>query len=585
MPVSLRLFAPLALAALVLLLGSPAAAQWTTQSPVPTHLDVRGIAAPTAQRVFIGTDDDSFDDGGALFESQDGGQTWVQRDVPFSLGSPLNGLFFLDDQRGWAFGNENVRTTDGGTTWEPLPFLGSTYSMEFYTQDFGLATGNFGRQVSRDSGLSWSSSPEEIVAFDFADALVGLGVSESGIYRTADGGDTFALVHAGAAEAVAFLSETVALGIVDGAFVRSADGGQTWTAGTDADERNRLQAVSETIVLAWHYAGSFNTDDRLLRSADGGQTWTDLGEVIGGGTSALTTVDPQTVVALGSEGDLFHSADAGGTWTQAFASVGPRPSAFSAIAPVFADAQTGYVGFGDGFVLKTTDGGANWSQISSGYGEDLHDVDRLPDGRLIAVGEDGTVLTSTGTGPWTLQMSPVISDFSIALRAVQAVGPQEVVAVDEDGRLYRSADGGESWTAGTAAPVAYDARDLHFSTPLDGWVVGSGSGQTSIMHTTDGGDSWTPVPGIGGTLVGLRGDPRIVLLDGHTIDLPPARHMLVVRNDDPLYPRSFDIDALDVHVLIPPRTAHRVELPHGEHHFYDFVTMTDATSGTISVRP
>ena len=38
--------------------------------------------------------------------------------------------------------------------------------------------------------------------------------------------------------------------------------------------------------------------------------------------------------------------------------------------------------------------------------------------------------------------------------------------------------------------------------------------------------------GIGGTLVGLRGEPRIVSLDGHTVDLPPAKHMLVVRNDD-----------------------------------------------------
>jgi D-3-phosphoglycerate dehydrogenase len=37
---------------------------------------------------------------------------------------------------------------------------------------------------------------------------------------------------------------------------------------------------------------------------------------------------------------------------------------------------------------------------------------------------------------------------------------------------------------------------------------------------------------IAGTLVGLRADPRIVMLDGHTIDLPPAKNMLVVRNDD-----------------------------------------------------
>jgi D-3-phosphoglycerate dehydrogenase / 2-oxoglutarate reductase len=38
--------------------------------------------------------------------------------------------------------------------------------------------------------------------------------------------------------------------------------------------------------------------------------------------------------------------------------------------------------------------------------------------------------------------------------------------------------------------------------------------------------------GLGGTLVGLRGEPRIVMLDGHTVDVPPASHMLVVRNDD-----------------------------------------------------
>jgi D-3-phosphoglycerate dehydrogenase len=37
---------------------------------------------------------------------------------------------------------------------------------------------------------------------------------------------------------------------------------------------------------------------------------------------------------------------------------------------------------------------------------------------------------------------------------------------------------------------------------------------------------------IAGTLAGLRGEPRVVMLDGNTIDLPPAKHMLVVRNDD-----------------------------------------------------
>ena len=37
---------------------------------------------------------------------------------------------------------------------------------------------------------------------------------------------------------------------------------------------------------------------------------------------------------------------------------------------------------------------------------------------------------------------------------------------------------------------------------------------------------------VAGTLVGLRGEPRIVMIDDHTVEVPPGRHMLVVRNDD-----------------------------------------------------
>jgi D-3-phosphoglycerate dehydrogenase len=37
---------------------------------------------------------------------------------------------------------------------------------------------------------------------------------------------------------------------------------------------------------------------------------------------------------------------------------------------------------------------------------------------------------------------------------------------------------------------------------------------------------------IGGTLTGVKGEPRVVMLDDHTVELPPAAHLLVVRNDD-----------------------------------------------------
>jgi D-3-phosphoglycerate dehydrogenase len=37
---------------------------------------------------------------------------------------------------------------------------------------------------------------------------------------------------------------------------------------------------------------------------------------------------------------------------------------------------------------------------------------------------------------------------------------------------------------------------------------------------------------LAGTLVGLKGDPRIVMVDDHTVDVPPARYMVVIRNED-----------------------------------------------------
>jgi len=37
---------------------------------------------------------------------------------------------------------------------------------------------------------------------------------------------------------------------------------------------------------------------------------------------------------------------------------------------------------------------------------------------------------------------------------------------------------------------------------------------------------------LAGTLVGLKSDPRLVMVDEHVVDMPPSNHMLVVRNDD-----------------------------------------------------
>ncbi len=479
----------------VALVAGPAAAQWSAQSPVPTYLDARGTAAPTTQRVFVATDDNSFDEGGALWESTDGGATWAQRDVPFNLHDPLNGITFLDSQLGWAYGNANYRTTDGGTTWEELPFLGSTYFMRFYHPGFGYASTNGDGWVSYDGGLNWITSPEGLFAFDFASPTAGLGVAEVGVYRTTDGGVQFNQVYGGAARAVLYLTSAVAVAIADSTFVRSTDGGIGWTAGEGADGRTQLVRISDTEALAYGRGGSFpDFDDRMFRTSDGGLTWTDLGEIMPEGVHSLVVTAPATVVGADLSGNLFRSTDGGQTWTQTFASPGPRPGFLGSTTPVFPDAQTGYFAFGAGYVVKTNDGGASWEQVSSGYGASLHDIAMLPGGELVAVGEGGTVLASSGGPSWTLQPPFTTLD----LVAADVAGPQSMVIVDQVGGVHRSTDGGATWTAGGSTPPNLDAGALDFATPTDGWVAGTGAIGGAVFHTEDGGDSWTAAPGFGG---------------------------------------------------------------------------------------
>ncbi|HEX8385002.1 MAG TPA: YCF48-related protein [Rubricoccaceae bacterium] len=474
------------LAVAVVVLAPAARAQWVQQSPLPHGLLLHDVAAPTPDVAFLASDDAEADDPrGGLFRTTDGGRTWA--DVPLPPQFGLYDVFFLDPQHGWAVGDENYRTVDGGQTWQQTMQLGSTYSVEFYTPLFGLASGNFGLAVSRDGGLTWGFSPNNASAFSFRDGQVGLAASPGGIRRTTSGGQSFTVVRSGAAEDVEFLTPDVAIGIVGGQLVRSSDGGATWTDRAAAQGRTALLQLSDDVALAFTFA--FITGDALvLRTADGGQSWASLGNVVPGGIERIDVVDAQTVVAVTPTGNVWRSGDAGQTWSLVL-----NPPTVSVLDwGLDFSGPHGWLAAGSGLVMESHDGGLTWRQNSNGYGDYITDVDRFDDGRLIAA--TGHVLLSEDGARWTL-VEEAEQDYANV--AVQVVDGTYAVLLENEGLVRRSADGGRTWTSGGPIPAtsftASDFGDVHFRTRTDGWVVGRDLQppyDRNVWHTTDAGQTW-----------------------------------------------------------------------------------------------
>lgn len=68
-----------------------------------------------------------------------------------------------------------------------------------------------------------------------------------------------------------------------------------------------------------------------------------------------------------------------------------------------------------------------------------------------------------------------------------------------------------------AAQLGVEVQDSSTSSSVD-WI--------NLVSVSGGGHQ------IAGTLVGLKAEPRLVQIDGHTLDVPPSAHLTLVRNDD-----------------------------------------------------
>ena len=110
--------------------------------------------------------------------------------------------------------------------------------------------------------------------------------------------------------------------------------------------------------------------------------------------------------------------------------------------------------------------------------------------RIVAVGEYGNILLSDDDGKTWRQAKDVPT--TVTLTAVHFAGDKQGWAVGHDTLILHTVDGGETWTKQSGGGESDNAfLSVYFKDALHGWAIGAFS---YTAETTDGGKTWIERP-------------------------------------------------------------------------------------------
>ncbi len=164
----------------------------------------------------------------------------------------------------------------------------------------------------------------------------------------------------------------------------------------------------------------------------------------------------------------------------------------------------GYAIGDDGTALRTDDGGATWTGLSTGTSQDLTRLQVISPDIVVVLGGGGCVVRRSDDGGKTFRKLFVLAEIDCPDKvvAVNFVSPQVGYLLLSDGNVLRTTDGGQTFGRGTAIPGTRASSgggqsvpaDAIFSTPDAGIVFLAGG--SAAYRTTDAGASWTPEPDV-----------------------------------------------------------------------------------------
>jgi photosystem II stability/assembly factor-like uncharacterized protein len=363
-------------------------------------------------------------------------------------------------------------------------------------------------------------------------ATVYAGLRSGGVYRSVDGGTTWAFAGNG----LDTRAQVTALAVdarlpdrvwaaTDNVIYRTVDGGAHWFKVRDG---GALALAADPRASGTVYAPL--GDGPLQRSADGGATWQTLPVPVQDVAAlAIDPSQPQNLYA-GTRSGLFISRNRGASWQPSRRGLPASPLVLSlAIDP--RSPRTVYLATSgvapDQIVFRSVDGGASWTAIDGGM---------LGPTSQIAVGsgkQGGLWAVATGELFRSVNQGRTWSRVGTGLPEgeVIAVLPGATLLAGTGAGVFQSANRGASWSPSSQGILEAGLQGLALDPlrPLRLWAVDAAS---NVFRTTSGGERWTLLPPVPQSLVvgpaasdpGRPGTVYVGLLDGIAVSADAGNH-------------------------------------------------------------
>ncbi len=514
------------LATLLFCLPSPGFAQWVRQYPLDKLEPVLDISLHSDDFGFaVGNNDlilrlDASTDEWSLLGSWNKG--WQLKTVDYLEGT--NGTFVA------AGGNGLIISMDAGDTWTEIAGAPTgIHTLKILSTTEILVSSNVGVYLWENNGWTNLNLPVSI------NVLNGFILDRNHIwaftndaapvtYYTTNGGGSWSInSDIGRPDVMRFYNAQYGIA-TDGRMVfKTVNGGQNWTLISNnalANTVNDLAFGSSPGVLI---GATLNAKPGI--SLDSGRTWiTQTTPLINNRSYSVATRSDSEFLIGNDLSGVMQTINAGVTWEE---KCGPTRNIVQDMH--FVDRQTGYACGAKGMLLRTSDGGTHWEDISFGArshlaiqglnandlwmgasqrifhsdnngttwtekfvtsGSGINDVLPISSSRILAVSSTGIIYLSTDSGAsWDTAYAEVGNQ---QLRSVAKIDNQRYMVTGFNGIILRSDDQGATWNLVTIPEPALQFEQSYFL-GNEGWLVTS-SFKKSMWHTTDAGNTWDTIP-------------------------------------------------------------------------------------------